>query len=147
MSAFAFWLGVLFCIRLLILCRPDWLRLVVILAHLPTHQDPSVMGASLCALHEVIKQKPEAYKNLTASFVSILKQVSPLMPPSYASFGLPLHLFLSAAPHIRTRCPGPSQSAQPLVARAIHETLRHLVLCLRRYCSLAGGGAPPAKDL
>lgn len=39
-------------------------------------QDPSVMSAAVCALHEVIKRDPLPYKNLIPSFTSILKQVS-----------------------------------------------------------------------
>jgi len=38
--------------------------------------DPSVMSAALCALHEVIRESPGPYKNLVPSFVSILKQVA-----------------------------------------------------------------------
>ena len=37
-------------------------------------QDPSVMNAALCALHEVVARTPQPYKNLIPSFVSILKQ-------------------------------------------------------------------------
>eukprot|EP00249_Psilotum_nudum_P022263 c28444_g1_i1 orf=707-3676(+) len=37
--------------------------------------DPSVMSASLCALFDLISADAHSYKNLTASFVSILKQV------------------------------------------------------------------------
>ena len=33
------------------------------------------MSAALCALYEVIQEMPSAYRNLTPSFVSILKQV------------------------------------------------------------------------
>ena len=39
-------------------------------------QDPSVMSAALCALHESVKQDSLPYKNLIPSFISILKQVS-----------------------------------------------------------------------
>eukprot|EP00798_Chlamydomonas_sp_ICE-L_P014265 gene14265-20238_t len=39
-------------------------------------KDPSVMSASLCALYEVIRTDPKAFKNLIPSFTSILKQVS-----------------------------------------------------------------------
>ncbi len=39
-------------------------------------QDPGVMSAALCALHEVIKSDTRPYKNLIPSFTSILKQVS-----------------------------------------------------------------------
>jgi len=47
-------------------------------------KDPSVMGAALCALHEVAKEAPEQYKNLVPSFVSILKQVAEhRLPKSY----------------------------------------------------------------
>lgn len=38
-------------------------------------QDPAVMSAALCALHECIKGDPRPYKNLIPSFTSILKQV------------------------------------------------------------------------
>jgi AP-4 complex subunit epsilon-1 len=38
-------------------------------------QDPSVMSAALCALHDCIKVDPRPYKNLIPSFTSILKQV------------------------------------------------------------------------
>jgi hypothetical protein len=47
-------------------------------AHAPPaagEQDPSVMGASLCALHDLASQDPGPYRNLVPSFVSILKQV------------------------------------------------------------------------
>jgi AP-4 complex subunit epsilon-1 len=37
--------------------------------------DPSVMSASLCALFDLISCDLNSYKNLTASLVSILKQV------------------------------------------------------------------------
>eukprot|EP00850_Spirogloea_muscicola_P017883 SM000158S02015 [mRNA] locus=s158:129318:134894:+ [translate_table: standard] len=39
-------------------------------------KDPSVMSAALCALHDLIALDAGPYKNLTASFVSILKQVA-----------------------------------------------------------------------
>jgi vesicle coat complex subunit len=43
----------------------------------PCHeQDPSVMSAALCALHEVVARDPKPYKNLIPSFISILKQAS-----------------------------------------------------------------------
>ena len=38
-------------------------------------KDPSVMGASLVLLYTLIKENPNAYKDLVASFVSILKQI------------------------------------------------------------------------
>ena len=40
-------------------------------------QDPSVMSAALCALHEVCSRDCRPFKNLVPSFVSILKQVRP----------------------------------------------------------------------
>ena len=46
-------------------------------AHAPPgarEQDPSVMGASLCALYDLAAQDPAPYRNLVPSFVSILKQ-------------------------------------------------------------------------
>lgn len=47
-------------------------------------QDPAVMSASLNALTEVAARKPQAYKNLVPSFVSILKQVvENKLPRSY----------------------------------------------------------------
>lgn len=39
-------------------------------------KDPSVMGASLCLLHDLAAANPRAYKDLVPSFVSILKQVT-----------------------------------------------------------------------
>jgi hypothetical protein len=46
-------------------------------------QDPSVMGASLCALHDLAAQDPGPYRNLVPSFVSILKQArTPRAPPA-----------------------------------------------------------------
>ncbi|CAI5501348.1 unnamed protein product [Closterium sp. Naga37s-1] len=39
-------------------------------------KDPSVMSASLCGLHDLIAADPAPYRNLTASFLSILKQVA-----------------------------------------------------------------------
>lgn len=38
-------------------------------------KDPSVMGASLCILHDIIKNDPPGQKDLVPSFVSILKQI------------------------------------------------------------------------
>eukprot|EP00899_Mesostigma_viride_P027947 jgi/Mesvir1/8337/Mv12598-RA.1 len=38
-------------------------------------KDPSVMAASLCALHDLASSDPGPYKNLVPSFVSILKQI------------------------------------------------------------------------
>jgi AP-4 complex subunit epsilon-1 len=38
-------------------------------------KDPSVMSAAVCALYELISTDPTAHKNLTSSFVSVLKQV------------------------------------------------------------------------
>lgn len=37
--------------------------------------DPSVMGASLSLLHDMIQDDPAAFKDLVPSFVSILKQL------------------------------------------------------------------------
>lgn len=39
-------------------------------------KDPSVMSAALCALFDLVTSDMKAYKNLTTSFVSILKQVA-----------------------------------------------------------------------
>ncbi|CAI5483683.1 unnamed protein product [Closterium sp. Yama58-4] len=39
-------------------------------------KDPSVMSASLCGLHDLIAADPAPYRNLTPSFLSILKQVA-----------------------------------------------------------------------
>jgi len=39
-------------------------------------KDPSVMSAALCALLDLVASDVKAFKNLTASFVSILKQVA-----------------------------------------------------------------------
>ena len=39
-------------------------------------KDPSVMSAALCALFDLVSSDAKAFKNLTASFVSILKQVA-----------------------------------------------------------------------
>ncbi|KAG0630461.1 hypothetical protein M758_1G179700 [Ceratodon purpureus] len=39
-------------------------------------KDPSVMSAALCALFDLVSSDVKAFKNLTASFVSILKQVA-----------------------------------------------------------------------
>jgi len=38
-------------------------------------KDPSVMGSSLCILHELAKDSPAKFKDLVPSFVSILKQI------------------------------------------------------------------------
>ncbi|CAK0798432.1 unnamed protein product, partial [Prorocentrum cordatum] len=38
--------------------------------------DPSVMGASLHVLYETIKANSSSFKDLTPSFVSILKQIT-----------------------------------------------------------------------
>lgn len=39
-------------------------------------RDPSVMGASLCLLHDLALASPTDYKDLVPSFVSILKQIT-----------------------------------------------------------------------
>ncbi|CAM9322247.1 unnamed protein product, partial [Phaeothamnion confervicola] len=39
-------------------------------------KDPSVMGAALCLLSDMIRDRPGAYKDLVPSFVSILKQIT-----------------------------------------------------------------------
>lgn len=39
-------------------------------------KDPSVMSAALCALIDLVASDVKGFKNLTASFVSILKQVA-----------------------------------------------------------------------
>ncbi|CCI10452.1 unnamed protein product [Albugo candida] len=39
-------------------------------------RDPSVMGATLCSLHDLSLANPSAYKDLVPSFVSILKQIT-----------------------------------------------------------------------
>nr|CCA22889.1 Coatomer protein complex putative [Albugo laibachii Nc14] len=39
-------------------------------------RDPSVMGATLCSLHDLSFANPSAYKDLVPSFVSILKQIT-----------------------------------------------------------------------
>ncbi|TMW60681.1 hypothetical protein Poli38472_000723 [Pythium oligandrum] len=39
-------------------------------------RDPSVMGASLCILHDLALVNPTEYKDLVPSFVSILKQIT-----------------------------------------------------------------------
>ena len=41
-------------------------------------QDPSVMGASLCALHDLVALDPAPFRNLVPSLCSILKQVCAL---------------------------------------------------------------------
>ena len=52
--------------------------------------DPSVMTASLCALFDLISGEIDAYKNLTSSFVSILKQVvEHRLPKPYNYHGAP----------------------------------------------------------
>lgn len=62
-------------------------------------QDPGVMSAALCALHEVVKSDTRPYKNLIPSFTSILKQVSEhRLPKSYDYHRFP-------APFIQARLP------------------------------------------
>lgn len=39
-------------------------------------KDPSVMSAALCALFDLVSSDVKGFKNLAASFVSILKQVA-----------------------------------------------------------------------
>lgn len=39
-------------------------------------KDPSVMSAALCALFDLVSSDVKGFKSLTASFVSILKQVA-----------------------------------------------------------------------
>ncbi|KAG7400270.1 AP-4 complex subunit epsilon-1 [Phytophthora boehmeriae] len=39
-------------------------------------RDPSVMGATLCILHDLAEANPTDYKDLVPSFVSILKQIT-----------------------------------------------------------------------
>ena len=47
-------------------------------------KDPSVMSAAVCALHELVAHDPEPHKNLSSSFVSVLKQViDRRLPKSY----------------------------------------------------------------
>ena len=41
-------------------------------------RDPSVMSASLCAIHDLARQEPAMYQNLVPSLVIILKQVRQL---------------------------------------------------------------------
>eukprot|EP00854_Cymbomonas_tetramitiformis_P010505 gene10505-12428_t len=53
----------------------------VVAPHLPRFRqmlcdkDPSVMGAALCALHDILALDPQPHRNLVPSFVNILKQV------------------------------------------------------------------------
>ena len=47
-------------------------------------KEPSVMAASLCLLHDLIRDSPAAYKDLVSSFVSILKQITEHRLPSNA---------------------------------------------------------------
>lgn len=49
-------------------------------------KDPSVMSAALCVLHELIASDAAPYKNLTGSFVSILKQVAESRLPSVYNY-------------------------------------------------------------
>lgn len=49
-------------------------------------KDPSVMSAALCVLHELIANDTVPYKNLTGSFVSILKQVAESRLPSVYNY-------------------------------------------------------------
>lgn len=52
--------------------------------------DPSVMGAALCPLYDLITVDANAYKDLVVSFVSILKQVTERrLPKSYDYHQLP----------------------------------------------------------
>ena len=53
-------------------------------------RDPSVMSAAVCALHELIAHDAEAFKNLTSSFVSVLKQIiDKRLPKSYEYHKVP----------------------------------------------------------
>eukprot|EP00252_Welwitschia_mirabilis_P018924 TRINITY_DN4243_c0_g2_i1.p1 TRINITY_DN4243_c0_g2~~TRINITY_DN4243_c0_g2_i1.p1 ORF type:complete len:923 (+),score=193.52 TRINITY_DN4243_c0_g2_i1:295-2769(+) len=46
--------------------------------------DPGVMGASLCPLFDIVAASPDSFKDLSASFVNILKQVAEhRLPKSY----------------------------------------------------------------
>ncbi|EPS59762.1 hypothetical protein M569_15042, partial [Genlisea aurea] len=52
--------------------------------------DPGVMGASLCPLYDLIANDADSYKDLTVSFVSILKQVAERrLPKSYDYHQMP----------------------------------------------------------
>ena len=46
----------------------------------PPLQEPSVMVAALCGLHELIRRDPAPYRNLVHYFTNILKQVGGCSP-------------------------------------------------------------------
>ena len=53
-------------------------------------KDPSVMSAAVCALYELISTDPASHKNLTPSFVSVLKQViDRRLPKAYEYHKMP----------------------------------------------------------
>ena len=52
------------------------MKIVTLVMQILCDKDPSVMSAALCALFDLVSVDAKAFKNLTASFVSILKQVT-----------------------------------------------------------------------
>jgi len=103
-------------------------------------KDPSVMSASLCALHDCVKMDPRPYKNLVPSFTSILKQVfEHRLPKTYDYHRFP-------APFIQIKLLK-ILAALGAGDRSASENMHTIVLqCLRRAAgSTASGtaGVPP----
>ncbi|EFJ52222.1 hypothetical protein VOLCADRAFT_87158 [Volvox carteri f. nagariensis] len=88
-------------------------------------QDPSVMSAALCALHDCIKLDPRPYKNLIPSFTSILKQVSEhRLPKTYDYHRFPAPFIQIKLLKILAALGAGDRSAAENMAAVLHQTLR-----------------------
>ncbi|GIL65486.1 hypothetical protein Vafri_19255 [Volvox africanus] len=88
-------------------------------------KDPSVMSASLCALHDSIKVDPRPYKNLIPSFTSILKQVSEhRLPKSYDYHRFPAPFIQIKLLKILAALGAGDRAASENMAAVLHQTLR-----------------------
>ncbi|GIL83137.1 hypothetical protein Vretimale_11456 [Volvox reticuliferus] len=88
-------------------------------------KDPSVMSASLCALHDCIKVDPRPYKNLIPSFTSILKQVSEhRLPKSYDYHRFPAPFIQIKLLKILAALGAGDRAASENMAAVLHQTLR-----------------------
>ncbi|GLI59980.1 hypothetical protein VaNZ11_002038 [Volvox africanus] len=88
-------------------------------------KDPSVMSASLCALHDCIKVDPRPYKNLIPSFTSILKQVSEhRLPKSYDYHRFPAPFIQIKLLKILAALGAGDRAASENMAAVLHQALR-----------------------
>lgn len=83
-------------------------------------KDPSVMAASLCLLHDLIRDNPNTYKDLVSSFVSILKQITEHRLPRTCSSDKCASLRLLTIHNVsfllfcrRVRLPPPARAVDP----------------------------------